>query len=58
VFVMSPAGQLAEIVAIPIPRPRSDPELIRTTPLFTEKRYHIWQTMRRLEVASRAGAAA
>jgi NitT/TauT family transport system ATP-binding protein len=58
VFVMSPAGTLAEIVEIPIPRPRSDPELIRTTPLFTEKRYHIWQTMRRLEVASRAGAAA
>ena len=58
VFVMSPVGTLAEIVEIPIPRPRSDPELIRTTPLFTEKRYHIWQTMRRLEVASRAGAAA
>jgi NitT/TauT family transport system ATP-binding protein len=58
VFVMSPAGRLAEIVAIPIPRPRSDPELIRTTPLFTEKRYHIWQTMRRLEMASRVGAAA
>ncbi len=58
VFVMSPAGQLAEIVEIPIPRPRSDPELIRTAPLFVEKRYHIWQTMKRLELASRPGAAA
>jgi NitT/TauT family transport system ATP-binding protein len=58
VFVMSPTGQLAEIVEIPIPRPRSDPELIRTTPLFAEKRYHIWQTMRRLEMASRGGVAA
>jgi NitT/TauT family transport system ATP-binding protein len=58
VLVMSPSGQLAEIVEIPIPRPRSDPELIRTAPLFVEKRYHIWQTMKRLELASRPGAAA
>jgi NitT/TauT family transport system ATP-binding protein len=56
VFVMSPWGELAEIVDIPIPRPRSDPGLIRTTPLFADKRYHIWQTMKRLE--TRAGAAA
>jgi NitT/TauT family transport system ATP-binding protein len=58
VFVMSPRGELAEIVEIPIQRPRDDPELIRTTPLFVEKRYHIWQTMKRLEAAARAGAAA
>jgi len=58
VLVMSPVGELAEIVDIPIPRPRSDPELIRTTPLFAEKRYHIWQTMKRLEAEARTRAAA
>jgi ABC-type nitrate/sulfonate/bicarbonate transport system ATPase subunit len=58
VFVMSPRGQLAEIVEIQIARPRNDPELIRTTPLFVEKRYHIWQTMKRLESEARMGAAA
>jgi NitT/TauT family transport system ATP-binding protein len=56
VFVMSPWGELAEIVEISIPRPRSDPGLIRTTTLFADKRYHIWQTMKRLE--TRTGAAA
>lgn len=55
VMVLSPRGQLAEIVDIPIPRPRNDPELIRTTPLFGEKRYHIWKLMMRLE--SEAAAA-
>jgi len=53
VFVMSPAGRLAEIVEVPIGRPRSDPEWLRTTPLFAEKRYHIWQTMKRLESETR-----
>ena len=58
VFVMSPWGELAEIVEIPIPRPRNDPELLRTTPLFIDKRYHIWQTMKRLEAEGRGRAAA
>jgi NitT/TauT family transport system ATP-binding protein len=49
VIVLSPRGQVAEIVDIPIPRPRSDPEFLRTTPLFGEKRYHIWKLMKRLE---------
>jgi NitT/TauT family transport system ATP-binding protein len=53
VFVMSPAGRLAEIVDVPIPRPRTDPEQLRTAPLFTERRYHIWQTMKRLETETR-----
>ena len=56
VMVLSPRGRLAEIVAIPIPRPRSDPELIRTTPLFVEKRYHIWKLMQRLEAEALAAA--
>src|SRR5512140_939510 len=37
VFVMSPAGRLAEIVKVPIPRPRGDPVWLRTTPLFADK---------------------
>jgi NitT/TauT family transport system ATP-binding protein len=49
VMVLSPRGQQAEIVDIPVPRPRNDPELIRTTPVFGEKRYHIWKLMKRLE---------
>lgn len=53
VMVLSPRGRLAEIVGIPIPRPRSDPELIRTTPLFIEKRYQIWKLMQRLETEAR-----
>jgi NitT/TauT family transport system ATP-binding protein len=56
VMVLSPRGRLAEIVQIPIPRPRSDPELIRTTPLFVEKRYHIWKLMQRLESEARRSA--
>ena len=56
VIVLSPRGTLAEIVDIPIPRPRSDPELIRTTPLFGEKRYHIWKLMKRLETEAAADA--
>ena len=56
VMVLSPRGRLAEIVEIPIPRPRSDPELIRTTPLFVEKRYHIWKLMQRLESEARSAA--
>jgi len=56
VMVLSPRGRLAEIVEIPIPRPRSDPELIRTTPLFVEKRYHIWKLMQRLESEARAAS--
>jgi len=54
VLVLSPVGRLAEIVAIPIPRRRLDPERIRATPLFAEKRYLIWQTMKRLEDEARA----
>jgi NitT/TauT family transport system ATP-binding protein len=59
VFVLSPGGRLGEIVEIPIPRRRHDSERIRTTPEFAAKRYHIWQTMKRLETAARerAGAA-
>jgi NitT/TauT family transport system ATP-binding protein len=53
VLVMAPGGKLAEIVDIPIPRPRTDPELIRTLPVFVEKRYHIWLTMKRLESEAR-----
>jgi NitT/TauT family transport system ATP-binding protein len=53
VMVMSPVGRLAEVVDIPIPRRRSDPQRIRTTPLFAEKRYHIWQTMKRVESETR-----
>src|SRR5882672_4521573 len=34
VLVMSPTGDLAEIVEIPIPRRRTDPERLRATPLF------------------------
>ena len=49
VLVMSPLGKIAEIVDIPIPRRRTDPELLRTSPLFAEKRYHIWQTMKSVE---------
>jgi len=56
VMVLSPRGRLAEIVQIPIPRPRSDPELIRTTPLFVQKRYHIWKLMQRLESEARSAA--
>jgi len=56
VMVLSPRGQLAEIVDIPIARPRSDPEFLRTTPLFSEKRYYIWKLMKRLE-AEAAGRA-
>jgi NitT/TauT family transport system ATP-binding protein len=55
VMVMSPLGRLAAVVDIPIPRRRADPERIRTTPLFTEKRYSIWQTMKQLESEARAG---
>ena len=58
VLVLSPSGRLAEIVNVPIPRPRLDPERIRTTPLFAEKRYHIWQTMKRLESETRAAKVA
>jgi NitT/TauT family transport system ATP-binding protein len=53
VLVMSPAGRMAEMIDIPIPRRRSDPERIRTTPQFAELRYHIWQTMKRLESETR-----
>ena len=53
VIVMSPVGRLAEVVDIAIPRRRSDPQRIRTTPQFAEKRYHIWQTMKRLESETR-----
>jgi NitT/TauT family transport system ATP-binding protein len=54
VLVLSPTGRLAEIVEIPIARRRLDPERIRATPLFAERRYHIWQTMKRLENEARA----
>jgi len=55
VMVMSPVGRLAETVDIPIPRRRTDPQRIRTTPLFAEKRYSIWQTMKQLESEARSG---
>ena len=53
VLIMSPAGRMAEMIEIPIPRRRSDPERIRATPQFAELRYHIWQTMKRLESETR-----
>jgi NitT/TauT family transport system ATP-binding protein len=54
VFVLSPAGRLAEIVEVPIPRPRADPQLIRTTREFGELRYKVWTTMKELETEARS----
>jgi len=58
VLVLSPVGRLAEVVDIPIPRRRLDPQRLRATPAFGELRYQVWQTMKRLEGETRAGAAA
>lgn len=56
VMVLSPHGKIAEIVDIPIERPRSDPELLRTTSMFGERRYYIWKLMKRLEAEAAAGS--
>lgn len=53
VFVLSPIGTLAEIIDVPLPRPRLEPELLRTTKEFAETRYKIWQSMKSLEGMSR-----
>jgi NitT/TauT family transport system ATP-binding protein len=53
VLILSPDGRLAETVEIPIPRRRLDPERIRTTSLFGEKRYQIWLKMKQLEATAR-----
>ena len=49
VFVLSPVGTLADIIDVPLPRPRLEPELLRTTKEFADTRYRIWQSMKRFE---------
>jgi NitT/TauT family transport system ATP-binding protein len=58
VIVLSPIGTLAEIIDIPLPRPRLEPELLRTTKEFADTRYKIWQSMKRLENLTRKPLAA
>jgi len=58
VFVLSPIGTLADIIDVPLPRPRLEPELLRTTKEFAETRYRIWQSMKRLEGMRRDGTSA
>jgi NitT/TauT family transport system ATP-binding protein len=58
IFVLSPAGRLAAIIKIPIARPRSDPELIRSSPDFGELRYRVWATMRQIQNETRSSMGA
>jgi NitT/TauT family transport system ATP-binding protein len=50
VVVMSPhPGRVREEVAIGLPRPREDPERLRSSEEFRRKRYYIWTRLRSVE---------
>jgi len=48
---MSPhPGRVREEVGINLPRPREDPVVLRGTEEFMRKRYHIWKSLKAVEV--------
>jgi NitT/TauT family transport system ATP-binding protein len=53
IFVLSPAGRLASAVEVPLQRPRSDPEYIRSRPEFGELRYTVWKAMHQVQTETR-----
>jgi NitT/TauT family transport system ATP-binding protein len=57
VIVLSPAGTLGEIIDVDLPRPRSDPALLRSTQPFNDLRYRIWKSMKQMEGMTRPGQA-
>ncbi|MBI1200920.1 MAG: ATP-binding cassette domain-containing protein [Rhodopseudomonas sp.] len=48
VFVMR-AGELQEIIDVPLPRPRGDLGVLRGSPEFAAARYKIWQALHQAE---------
>ncbi|MCF8480973.1 MAG: ABC transporter ATP-binding protein [Rhodospirillum sp.] len=53
VFVLSPVGTLADVIEVPIPRPRGEPEELRTKKAFVDTRYKIWRSMKSMEGMTR-----
>jgi NitT/TauT family transport system ATP-binding protein len=54
VVLASRPGRVAEIVDVDIPRPRPEPAEVKANREFSEKRYHIWRTLKELNMPRHA----